>query len=159
MLVGFSGALAGAASLKDELRCRALFFGLWVPDLFMKRVRDDGQWTLMDPNRCPGLSDCWGAKFEELPLPASYPRADSDWLFLMPQVIYWATRFAHENYGPKAIYITENGCGYNVEPVVNGEVLDLHRSLTSPSYADASKAAVRGISRCASRASRPDPPG
>lgn len=51
---------------KDELRCRALFYGLWIPDLFMKRVRDDGQWTLMDPNRCPGLSDCWGERFEEL---------------------------------------------------------------------------------------------
>jgi ribonucleoside-diphosphate reductase alpha chain len=51
---------------KDELRCRALFYGLWVPDLFMKRVRDDGQWTLFDPARAPGLSDCWGAKFEDL---------------------------------------------------------------------------------------------
>ncbi len=51
---------------KDELRCRALFYGLWIPDLFMKRVRDDGQWTLMDPNRCPGLSDCWGEAFEQL---------------------------------------------------------------------------------------------
>ncbi len=51
---------------KDELRCRALFYGLWIPDLFMKRVRDDGHWTLMDPNRCPGLSDCWGEAFETL---------------------------------------------------------------------------------------------
>lgn len=51
---------------KDEMRCRALFFGLWVPDLFMQRVRDDGVWTLMDPNRCPGLSDCWGPAFDEL---------------------------------------------------------------------------------------------
>jgi len=51
---------------KDELRCRSLFFGLWIPDLFMKRVRDDGVWTLMDPHRCPGLSDCWGEAFETL---------------------------------------------------------------------------------------------
>ena len=68
-----------------------------------------------------------GRPYEELALPASYPRADSKWLNLMPQVIYWVTRFAHECYGPKEIYITENGCGYNVEPVEHGEVIDLHR--------------------------------
>jgi len=68
-----------------------------------------------------------GAAYEELPLPKNYPCADSPWLFLMPQVIYWGLRFAHENYGPKEIYVTENGCGYNVEPVENGEVNDLHR--------------------------------
>lgn len=64
---------------------------------------------------------------EILALPAHYPKADSPWLHLAPQVMYWGTRLAHEAYGPKAIYITENGCGYNDEPVVNGEVLDLHR--------------------------------
>lgn len=70
---------------------------------------------------------CKGAKYEVLPFPANYPCADSKWLFLMPQVIYWGLRFAHENYGPKAMYVTENGCGYNDEPVVKGEVIDLHR--------------------------------
>ena len=64
---------------------------------------------------------------EELPLPAHYPKADSPWLHLAPQVMYWGTRLAHEAYGVKQIYITENGCGYNEEPVVNGEVIDLHR--------------------------------
>ena len=64
---------------------------------------------------------------EELPLPASYPRADSPWLHLAPQVMYWGTRLAREVYGVRSIYITENGCGYNEEPVVNGEVIDLHR--------------------------------
>ncbi len=65
--------------------------------------------------------------YEEVPMPAGYPVADSPWLFLTPQAIYWGLRFVHENYGPKAIFVTENGCGYNVEPVVDGEVLDLHR--------------------------------
>ena len=51
---------------KDELRARALFYGLWVPDLFMQRVQDDGPWTLMDPARTPGLSDCWGEEFARL---------------------------------------------------------------------------------------------
>ncbi|MCR6654704.1 MAG: GH1 family beta-glucosidase [Opitutus sp.] len=64
---------------------------------------------------------------EELTLPPAYPKADSPWLHLAPQVMYWGTRLAQETYGVKAIYITENGCGYNDEPVVNGEVLDLHR--------------------------------
>lgn len=39
---------------KDEIRARDLFFGLWIPDLFMKRVEADGEWTLMDPNECQG---------------------------------------------------------------------------------------------------------
>jgi beta-glucosidase len=68
-----------------------------------------------------------GAKYEVLPMPNNYPCADSRWIKLTPQVIYWALRFAHETYGLKAIYITENGCSYDIEPVVKGEVLDLHR--------------------------------
>lgn len=64
---------------------------------------------------------------EELPLPPHYPKADSPWLHLAPQVMYWGTRLATEAYGPRAIYVTENGCGYNDEPLVRGEVIDLHR--------------------------------
>lgn len=51
---------------KDEVRARSLFYGLWVPDLFMQRVQDDGTWTLMDPNQCPGLADCHSEAFEAL---------------------------------------------------------------------------------------------
>ena len=50
----------------EEDRARDLFYGLWIPDLFMKRVESDGVWTLLCPHECPGLSDCWGEKFEEL---------------------------------------------------------------------------------------------
>jgi len=50
---------------KDEVRARNLFYGLWVPDLFMERVEADAEWTLMDPKLCPGLSDCWGEEFRE----------------------------------------------------------------------------------------------
>ena len=51
---------------KEEARARDLFYGLWTNDLFMKRVEKNGEWTLMCPNECPGLADCWGEKFEEL---------------------------------------------------------------------------------------------
>ncbi|MEQ9263297.1 MAG: ribonucleoside-diphosphate reductase subunit alpha [Owenweeksia sp.] len=51
---------------KEEMRARDLFYALWIPDLFMKRVKEDGEWTLMDPNECPGLSDCHSAEFEAL---------------------------------------------------------------------------------------------
>jgi ribonucleoside-diphosphate reductase alpha chain len=51
---------------KDELRARDLFYALWVNDLFMKRVETDADWTLMCPNKSPGLADCYGKKFEEL---------------------------------------------------------------------------------------------
>lgn len=51
---------------KEENRARDLFYALWIPDLFMERVRDDGEWTLMCPNECPGLPDVWGDAFNQL---------------------------------------------------------------------------------------------
>ena len=51
---------------KEEQRARDLFLALWIPDLFMKRVEQSGDWTLMCPNECPGLSDCYGEEFEKL---------------------------------------------------------------------------------------------
>lgn len=51
---------------KEEQRARDLFYAMWTPDLFMKRVQDNGDWSLMDPNECPGLSDAWGEDFEKL---------------------------------------------------------------------------------------------
>ena len=47
-------------------RARDLFFALWIPDLFMRRVESDGMWSLMCPNECPGLQDCWGEAFDKL---------------------------------------------------------------------------------------------
>ncbi|XP_075250147.1 ribonucleoside-diphosphate reductase large subunit-like isoform X1 [Convolutriloba macropyga] len=51
---------------KEESRARDLFFALWIPDLFMKRVEENKMWSLMCPNECPGLADCWGEEFEKL---------------------------------------------------------------------------------------------
>ena len=51
--------------LEDE-RCRDLFTALWIPDLFMKRVYDDGMWSLFSPSECPGLTDVYGEEFEDL---------------------------------------------------------------------------------------------
>jgi ribonucleoside-diphosphate reductase alpha chain len=51
---------------KEELRARDLFYALWIPDLFMKRVEANEEWSLFCPNEAPGLSDCYGAEFEAL---------------------------------------------------------------------------------------------
>jgi ribonucleoside-diphosphate reductase alpha chain len=51
---------------KEELRARDLFYALWMPDLFMKRVESNGDWSLFCPNEAPGLSDCFGEAFEKL---------------------------------------------------------------------------------------------
>jgi ribonucleoside-diphosphate reductase alpha chain len=51
---------------KEEQRARDLFLALWIPDLFMERVRDDEEWTLMCPHECPGLDDTYGEDFEKL---------------------------------------------------------------------------------------------
>lgn len=45
---------------KDELRARDLFYAIWMNDLFMQRVLDDANWTLVCPNSCPGLPDVYG---------------------------------------------------------------------------------------------------
>lgn len=51
---------------KEEVRARDLFYALWVPDLFMKRIEEEGDWSLFCPNEAPGLADCWGEEFEKL---------------------------------------------------------------------------------------------
>jgi ribonucleoside-diphosphate reductase alpha chain len=50
----------------EEMRARDLFYGLWIPDLFMKRVENDDMWSLMCPNECKGLCDTYGEEFENL---------------------------------------------------------------------------------------------
>ena len=51
---------------KEEQRARDLFFALWIPDLFMQRVKENGSWTLMCPHECPGLSDVHSEEFVAL---------------------------------------------------------------------------------------------
>eukprot|EP01062_Namystynia_karyoxenos_P054315 TRINITY_DN445_c0_g1_i3.p1 TRINITY_DN445_c0_g1~~TRINITY_DN445_c0_g1_i3.p1 ORF type:complete len:820 (+),score=334.06 TRINITY_DN445_c0_g1_i3:94-2460(+) len=51
---------------KEEVRARDLFYAMWIPDLFMKRVQEHKKWTLFDPNTAKGLADVWGEEFEKL---------------------------------------------------------------------------------------------
>ena len=51
---------------EEDLRARDLFYALWTPDLFMERVKSGGEWTLMCPDECPGLSEVFGDEFKEL---------------------------------------------------------------------------------------------
>lgn len=51
---------------KEEMRARDLFYAMWIPDLFMKRVKANGNWSLFCPNECPGLYDSYGDDFEAL---------------------------------------------------------------------------------------------
>jgi len=57
----------------EELKARDLFYALWIPDLFMERVKSNGKWTLMCPDECPGLSDVYGDAFVTL-----YEKYESD---------------------------------------------------------------------------------
>ena len=50
----------------ENARARDLFYGLWIPDLFMKRVKENKTWSMFCPNKCPGLQDTWGKEFEAL---------------------------------------------------------------------------------------------
>ena len=56
----------------EASRARDLFYALWIPDLFMKRVEANGEWSLMCPNECEGLVDTWGEEFE-----ANYTKYES----------------------------------------------------------------------------------
>ena len=51
---------------KEEMKARDLFYAMWIPDLFMKRVEQNGEWTLFCPNEAKGLADCYGEEFETL---------------------------------------------------------------------------------------------
>lgn len=51
---------------KEEMRARDLFYALWIPDLFMRRVETGSNWSLFCPNEAPGLADCWGEAFDQL---------------------------------------------------------------------------------------------
>ena len=51
---------------KEEQRARDLFYAMWIPDLFMQRVKDDGEWSLFCPSECPNLDDTYGGEFEAL---------------------------------------------------------------------------------------------
>lgn len=50
----------------EEMKARDLFYALWIPDLFMERVKENGDWSLFCPHECPGLADVYGSKFKEL---------------------------------------------------------------------------------------------
>ncbi|KAI5057520.1 hypothetical protein GOP47_0027535 [Adiantum capillus-veneris] len=63
---GMLTSLIGWTLWKGRGWGRDLFYGLWMLDLFMKRVQDNGLWSLFCPNEAPGLADCWGEEFETL---------------------------------------------------------------------------------------------
>ena len=50
----------------EELKARDLFYALWIPDLFMERIKENGKWSLFCPHECPGLSDVYGDEFKQL---------------------------------------------------------------------------------------------
>ena len=50
----------------EEDRARDLFYAMWIPDLFMKRIKENGKWTLFCPDESPGLADVYGDEFEKL---------------------------------------------------------------------------------------------
>ena len=50
----------------EEMKARDLFYALWIPDLFMERIKENKKWSLFCPDECPGLSDVYGTKFKEL---------------------------------------------------------------------------------------------
>ena len=70
----------------EEARCRDLFSAMWIPDLFMKRVENNGTWSLFCPDTAKGLSDVYGKEFEDL-----YEKYESEGLAIktLPAVEIW----------------------------------------------------------------------
>jgi ribonucleoside-diphosphate reductase subunit M1 len=50
----------------ETARCRDLFLAMWIPDLFMRRVESNEEWSFFDPSACPGLDDVWGPAYDDL---------------------------------------------------------------------------------------------
>lgn len=135
-------AAARTAFIEDNIRVLdPIFHGGYSRDYLRVTGKDRAVWRKGDfdliglPTDFLGLN-IYTARYvragrrgrpEFLSLPPGYPQADADWLKLASQALYWGPRLASEVYKPKAIYVTENGAGYNDAPPVNGEVLDLHR--------------------------------
>ena len=87
----------------EENRCRDLFLGLWTPDLFMERVLADGEWSLICPHECPGLSECWGEKFNALY--QGYEKAGKARKVIKARDLWWAILDAQEETGtPYMLY-------------------------------------------------------
>ncbi|MCU0791468.1 MAG: GH1 family beta-glucosidase [Opitutaceae bacterium] len=119
----------------------AIHRGGYAPALLEADGRDAPRWQPGDfdlisaPTDFLGLNIYTGAWVQAGPdgrprtlsYPPAYPRADSPWLYHVPQSLYWGPRFCAELYRPASIYITENGAGYDDPPPVDGEVHDLHR--------------------------------
>lgn len=88
---------------KEEVRARDLFYALWIPDLFMRRVEEDGEWALMCPHECPGLADCHGKAFDELY--ESYERQGKYRKMIKAQKLWYAILEAQtETGGPFMLY-------------------------------------------------------
>jgi len=87
----------------EELRARDLFYGLWICDLFMKRVEAKGTWSLMCPAQCPGLTKCYGEEFESL-----YEKYESEGKYVrqVPAITLWQAILESqvESGGPYMLY-------------------------------------------------------
>jgi len=83
------------------------------------------------------------AVFERIAFPSSYPRSDCTWLYLLPQVMYWAPRFITQLYGKIPLYITEHGAGYNEDAVPGVEFNDLHRRECVRNYLQQLRASMK----------------
>jgi len=79
--------------------------------------------------------------FRDVPKSAGHPRMNTDWLFVGPEINYWAPRFCQELWGAKEIYITENGCAGQDKLSTDGEVYDTERLMYLRSY-------LRAMHRC-----------
>lgn len=87
---------------------------------------------------------------EVLPFPENYPRSEAaQWLYLLPQTLYWGPRFCQELYQPDQILIMENGVGYAETPDAKGEILDLHRrEYLRSCLLELQRATAEGIAVC-----------
>jgi beta-glucosidase len=118
-----------------------LYLGAY-PEAFLKEAGEDG--PKVEPGDLDlisqrtdflGLNVYFGefvrrgtnGRAERMALPCQYPKADISWLSIVPQAMYWAVRHAHEAYGVKTFYITENGAPYFDRVLANGEIHDLAR--------------------------------
>ena len=123
----------------EHNRARDLFYGLWVSDLFMRRVETDAAWSVFCPNKCPGLNDVYGAAYDELY--ERYEREGRAERVLSARALWWKILDAQMETGTPSI-LYKDACNAKSNQQNVGVIKSSNLCTEIVEYSDADETAV-----------------